>query len=270
MRGFLCVVSNSVSVTRKRTWWTLGSLYCHQACTTLCTMQRETWRVFARIGGQWPVGDIGHCHIALARVRGSITCPMQVSESHLCCNAHSHSQGKHRCPLQGRRAVDLAQGKCESLLEGLLAVGQSALDAELGGDITPAQKALIINDFAKARAHLKYIFQIKLSSWRQVPLLMAGIASACVSDAKAVARECLRQYEVLKRRPVLCQQLFEGPLRLHLNEWLEGSEMAVELKAWLGRWFLIPVTERAAEGGIACKHCTKSSITSSNPNPMKP
>ena len=57
------------------------------------------------------------------------------------------------------------------------------------GCLSERDKAVCLRDFAQGRAHLVFVFQVKLSMWRQLPWILCGVAH----PEKGVAAECGRR-----------------------------------------------------------------------------
>ena len=97
------------------------------------------------------------------------------------------------------------------------------------------------------------IFALKLSAWKQLPLLMAGLADHDMGLARECANQCLRLYEhhAGQEHPLTAQLLSQGSsLRKPLQDFAAGTldiHDSKPLASFVAKFRCIPTAERAVE-----------------------
>jgi hypothetical protein len=182
--------------------------------------------------------------------------------------------GIRACPLQGCRAPDFANGRFMQVFERLMSEHLAIVEIECDARLNAADRQVVLGDFVKARAHLRFVMTLKFSTWQQLPLKMAGIADSDLSQARATAASCLALYEAAAPQHgalhPLCHVLMgrETHLRHELLQFVRGTPLA-ELPAlccFLGRFKFICTSERAVEAMHA--EVLKSTRRSPHHSPM--
>ena len=98
--------------------------------------------------------------------------------------------GVSLCPLCSCHAPELAAGDLQNVVQHAFdtMVVQLRLHACMA-DLSEAQRASILFDYGRCRAHLVFHLQLKLAHWGQLPWLLFGL---CHWDVD-VARYCMRR-----------------------------------------------------------------------------
>ena len=94
------------------------------------------------------------------------------------------------CPMRGRRAVDLAQGRWRDVFHCLRNNTLADLRADSAIFMTKDQGDVIIEDFLKGTAELESVLEQKFMFWQSLPWLLCGIG------AHANRRHGLAQHSV--------------------------------------------------------------------------
>ena len=160
-----------------------------------------------------------------------------------------------KCPLRGRRAVDLASGEFLRVFQQLADSSVAHFVASLPRSLGEAERRQLLQEFNVARAHLFFYFSVKLADWSCFPLRAFRVAN---SNAE-IAKEELRKILELPR-DFTCPQLdtLRGQLRHQGERWLQGAELTAdelrELRGYLAGLRLTPTCERRGEGQHAKSH----------------
>ena len=153
------------------------------------------------------------------------------------------------CPLRGCRAPELACGEFETFLRNLSATSASELLACLPRDISREDRAGILQEFERGRAHLVFVFNLRLGHWKQQPYCVF----ACAHLNKDVSKTALEQCLALPAQTSLVAKLQEPPLREQAEAYVNGEDLTTLpcLLQFLGMLRYCPVAERAVEGDHA-------------------
>ena len=175
--------------------------------------------------------------------------------------------GTGTCPLRGRRAAEFAAGEFENILECLLREKLDAVPVRLSDGMSEADRGVIVRDVELAKAYLKFGVQAKFAHWQKLPWLLCGMAHHWQSEARCVARECVRffdtsmadGFESADHHMQTNRLLGHGALRSEVDHFIQTGDMAPALRREVDVFALIPVSERYGEGPhrnvkIAKKH----------------
>jgi hypothetical protein len=135
--------------------------YCHMIDTVA-----ETMDMVMSFGESCP------CHWSGGQLRG----PSRHSPKRLLADRERRVM-MPRCPLAGMRAPELAAGAVRDVLRVLWQRGQAdLLLAPCIIRLSWAAKERVMQDFAMARRHVGFVFEVKTSFWRQLPWCLFGCA----------------------------------------------------------------------------------------------
>ena len=99
--------------------------------------------------------------------------------------------------MRCRRATDLAADEIMNVLRRFLHIASGSIAVEFAAaGVVAADVAAIMRDFAAARQHMYFIFCVKFSYWRQLPMILFGIAHRIIPVAKSCAQRALQLFHV--------------------------------------------------------------------------
>lgn len=103
---------------------------------------------------------------------------------------------KQRCPLTGMRAPELAVGALSDVLDMLWRVGQAiALLSPAMALVSREDRGDILQDFVRARRHVRFVFSVKTSMWQHLPRVLSSIAHDDADKARHRAACPLRLFD---------------------------------------------------------------------------
>ena len=118
--------------------------------------------------------------------------------------------GVKRCPLAGCRAADFANGTWLRIVQTLFNVAAVMVDLAVAASVSPADKAIIVRDFARARTHITFTCRLKFVPWEHLPMRAAGLADATPDASRRCAIEVVALYDQCPHKDQLhpaCQKL---------------------------------------------------------------
>jgi hypothetical protein len=137
-------------------------------------------------------GEGCQCHWSGIAFKG----PVRHSPKRLWAERHARAR-RERCPMQGLRAPEMADGALRALLEELAHHGEAQLLlAPAVARLALDARARVCDEFARARRYLAFAFSIKTSFWELLPWALFAIAHDDVGKARLAAGRCLRLYSV--------------------------------------------------------------------------
>ena len=175
------------------------------------------------------------------------------------CRCHSHVDQTHlsteckkrwaSCPMRGRRAPELAAGGFLQHFVDLAAATAAELLARLPQDISAAQRAVLVHDFERGRAHLFFAFSLRLCHWRSAPWFVFGCAHSNMQTARRFTQRCLAMASL---HPLI-QRLQTQPVKGEAESFVAGIDIEdlPELSIFLGELAFANTAERAIEGDHA-------------------
>ena len=101
--------------------------------------------------------------------------------------------GGRACPMEGRRAPELAAGALRDMLSQLGSLKLGALACTQRRHLSDEQWRAVVTDFEHGRAHMQTLLAIKLSAWDRLPWLLCGLAH----HDEGVARSCAERAAAL-------------------------------------------------------------------------
>ena len=178
---------------------------------------------------------------------------------------HARSAAMHRrygvesCPCRGMRAADLAADQFFPLLNNLLNKANSTIYIKCLGLQDPADRASILNDFAKGRQLIETTLRLKLSCWRQLPYVLCALAhfdSEIAREAACRVRGLFERSQALGAEHHPLTVLICGVLAVELQRMAEGThlEHLVRLRIHVAKLRFILIVERWVEGIHAQVH----------------
>ena len=158
------------------------------------------------------------------------------------------------CPLRGCRAPEIAEGAFQRLLLDLSNKRASELLTTLPRELSPESRALLLQEFERARSHLVFMVSLRLDHWRKPPWCVFGCAHPSAHISKRFLRSCLE----LPADTPLVQRMREQVLQFLDDE--AGVDALPLLANFLGRLYFCPVAERAVEGDHAQAHSCAGTV----------
>ena len=143
------------------------------------------------------------------------------------------------CPLQGRRAPELAAGACEYLLKPLLQADVATIIIERASQCTAEELNLATNTFELSRKQLIFSLRVRLAPWERLPLSLAGCAHTMRTSRDSA-------YNVYSSKPP------QMTIPIPLSD--ADVETPPQLAEFLSRFKFALTTERAIEGQHAVLH----------------
>ena len=104
----------------------------------------------------------------------------------------------------------------------------------------------MVTDYEYACSHLRFVFNLKLAAWRQLPLSMIGMAHFSLDRAKIQMQHCLQQYDGAANpdslHPIVGSVLAHGSMHRAVIEDIATGRYPSELpwpghlRTLLGKW----------------------------------
>jgi hypothetical protein len=101
--------------------------------------------------------------------------------------------GGAACPMEGRRAPELAAGALRDMMSHLGSLKLGTLACARRRQLSDEQWREVVTDFEHGRAHMQTLLAIKLSAWDRLPWLLCGLAH----HDEGVARSCAARAALL-------------------------------------------------------------------------
>ena len=144
------------------------------------------------------------------------------------------------------------------MVERLFTVAAVEVDFNVPAEVDPADKAIIVRDFDRARNHVSLTSEVKFCTWGHLPLRCAGIADPDRALAIDAARVCIALYdsaspaERATMHRIVHKLLTPGCiLRLQLEQFVAGADILGpafrKLRHLLARFLLLRTCERSVE-----------------------
>ena len=155
-----------------------------------------------------------------------------------------------QCPLRGCRAPELASGGFMNVLRSLADTGAGQLLSTLPRDVDAAQRATLLNEFERGRAHLLLVFAVRLEHWRQPPWNVF----ACAHMDASVSRSAVRRAIAAQPTSLLVQELQSQEIVPEARSYAEDGSNLHELPnlvRFLSKLLFCPIAERRVEGDHA-------------------
>jgi hypothetical protein len=173
------------------------------------------------------------------------------------CRSHVDSQAVPRelaerwasCPMRGRRAPDLANGSFFIFFNNLSQMSAADLLAQLPHDLKMEDRAFLLQEFERGRAHLVFAFTLRLAHWRSPPWCVCG----CGHGDPVVARRFIRRCLALQATHSLLQELQHDPVRSEAERFVDGEDIFQlrNLQQYVGSLAFAITAERTIEGDHA-------------------
>ena len=103
------------------------------------------------------------------------------------------------CPMQGRRAPELACGAWRTFIDKLFAKSVWQLTVAHQRQLPAADWLELVADFEHAKACAQTVLRIKLNCWSKLPWLLCGLAHHDTLLAAAAAKKSLQSYDSTKQ-----------------------------------------------------------------------
>ena len=135
-----------------------------------------------------------------------------------------HFQGS-LCPLQGKRAPELAVGKIKDVVGCFFQKVLADVLVEHPVALEPSQLQILLNDSQSAQSHMQLQLYLKLDMWRRVPWLLAGVGHWDSTLARACADKAvtaLQQQDQDDAFDSFTKPWLKEPLWSSLKQFAEG------------------------------------------------
>ena len=165
---------------------------------------------------------------------------------------HEYIAKWSRCPMRGRRLVELAAGDFDCMFHKLCRVTAAGLLEELPRDISSAEKATCLHALETGRSHLLFVFSVKLAGFCVPPLLLHAAAHWDLQKARHALRTCARSSCPHPR----VAMLREPSMAAEVEAFLDGAELLdmAALPEFIAELRFGFCSERVVEGGHATVH----------------
>ena len=147
----------------------------------------------------WAYLGIGSCIIDILDRITSWTqgCACHGSEVRAQLKPLLRGLGPLSCPMRGRRAPEIAEGALHRFIDGLFQFNDSQVMLVHVAGLQQDLKTRLMLDWSAMKVHLRMQFDLKLSSWKQLPLSALALGHFDVSVAQRLMWNCLVQWENL-------------------------------------------------------------------------
>ena len=154
------------------------------------------------------------------------------------------------CPMKGCRAHELADRAHNRILAEVLSTTHADV-VMLAASLPVDAKDILLSNWARGRAYLLYITQLKLSCFSVVPLRLACIGLRDLERARAGLRACFQQYNARHDADHhrLTRHVFgpDSPILPEVFTFLDGGGLGPKLDALRTTLRNIPIVERSIE-----------------------
>lgn len=198
----------------------------------------------------------------IARWSGGCSCHEALTAElspHLVAKVMTLHYGVPSCPLAGKRAPELAASRVTDVVDELVRAREAdllLLRVTPGAPApTPADWSIVISDFARGRAYLSTVLQMKLQFWTSLPWLLCGLAHTDESAARRCACSALEAFQQDPRKEahhrITWQWLQPGSmLSAALRKFANGSlrsSLPMEFRRAIAALRFVPVNETTIE-----------------------
>ena len=133
-----------------------------------------------------------------------------------------------RCPLQGMKAPQLANGQFQHVVSQLFQTSLTELELSTSWQMDKSARGAILQDFIQARSYLMCIFRLKLAPWAHLPLRLMGLADHDQALARSAALQSLSLWDSVAERErlhPLCHEFLaeSSPLRRLVKQFGHGE-----------------------------------------------
>ena len=157
------------------------------------------------------------------------------------------------CPMNGKRAPELAAGALDAVLEELRWQSEAAI-LEVAGHTgaEPEDVQRVMQDWGAGRTLIQATLQIKMRFWTLIPWRLAALLAPDVAAARAAAAQALAQYdqdpEEARHHRVSNEVLgHSSAFRADVVRCAVGEAMPVALAGRLSVMRFMPIVERTIE-----------------------
>ena len=155
------------------------------------------------------------------------------------------------CPLKGCRGPELASGGFLEVLRDLAETSAGQLLTQLPRDVGPAERATLLQEFERGRAHLLFVLSMRLEHWRHEPWKAFACGHFEDTKRKEAFQECLS----MRPSHPLLQELHQPAMADEARQYITGAQPSVHelplLSSFMAKLAFCPTAERAVEGDHA-------------------
>ena len=130
---------------------------------------------------------------------GCICHPPWVWQKESKARRHKLLAAPQGCPMQGRRAPELASGEWKTFNDKLFAKSITQLAFTHQRQLPAADWLELVADFEHAKACAQTVLRIKLNCWAKLPWLLCGLAHHDPLLAAAAAKKSMQSYDSTKQ-----------------------------------------------------------------------
>ena len=171
---------------------------------------------------------------------------------------HQERRLDKSCPFRKRRGPELASGDFLSMLDRLLAASNQEVVSVILADLTPQDRAKVVEDFEAAKQHLLFRMRVQFAVYTSLPRVLFGLGHKDQQQARRCASEALVQYQqytpeqkqqahALTKK--FCDPEAQGGLRPLIIEFIAGASLRdlQRLRFHVLRIAWIPICEMSVE-----------------------
>ena len=153
------------------------------------------------------------------------------------------------CPLRGCRAPELANGDFMKVLRRLSDSSLAHFLTTVPRDIEQLERAVLVQEFQKGRAHMLFVLAMRLQHWRVAPYSVFGCGHLDEDTSKGFLRRSLQ----LQSPHKVVRELQTGAVASEAQRYLDGSDLdsLTAVTSFLGKLLFTPIAERRVEGDHA-------------------
>ena len=110
-----------------------------------------------------------------------------------------YGAGLCTCPMRGKRAPELANGKEFSLLQVLwreCLAEFMAMPSYASSPLLEESMGDLVSDFERGRSPIEAILRLKLDFWQRLPWVMCGMASSDPAEAQMCAQQARASFDL--------------------------------------------------------------------------
>ena len=163
--------------------------------------------------------------------------------------------GYFPCPLAGCRAMEIADGALEQVIEATAGRYLTEL-MEMTEDVGADDTTMILTDFHAGKAHVFAALQAKLHFWKVLPWALVALGVPDAARARSTASKLLHEFDTSPQQVDLHHRLtweYMRPgaaVRAELEAFIAGEPLSLQpkLAKLVMEFRLIPVAERNQEG----------------------
>jgi len=157
------------------------------------------------------------------------------------------------CPLRGHRIPEVVAGDFMKLVLELCEVANATICLRMPRDMTSEQKALLMLEFQRGRAHIIFVFAMKLTHVKEQPWNVFACAHFRSVTSKQAVRKALRSNST----HVLIVELKSDAVRAEVILYIEEDMPLNRLRClaqFFGKLRMAFAAERSVEGSHAYFH----------------